>query len=133
MQKKKSQRTPRTTMETMFCSNLTTPGMPFVAALRWRTGEQQQHQTHQGTVAGRATMEPRVPGALHQHEEQTTGQSVQAPNVNSLLLDKMLKVVVRVIQQIVTESNGAVLEEDKIVAITKIVLTLMEKNGQENS
>jgi hypothetical protein len=33
----------------------------------------------------------------------------------------MLKVVVAVVQQIMTESNGAVLEEAKIVAITKIV------------
>jgi hypothetical protein len=29
-----------------------------------------------------------------------------------------------------TESNGAVLEEAKILAITKIVLNLMEQNGQ---
>jgi hypothetical protein len=41
----------------------------------------------------------------------------------------MLKVVT-VVQQIMTESNGAVLEEDKILAITKIVLNLMEQNGQ---
>jgi hypothetical protein len=42
----------------------------------------------------------------------------------------MLKVVVTVVQQIMTESNGAVLEEAKILAITKIVLKLMEQNGQ---
>jgi hypothetical protein len=41
----------------------------------------------------------------------------------------MLKVVVTVVQQIMTECNGAVLEEGKIVAITKIVLNLMEQNG----
>jgi hypothetical protein len=41
----------------------------------------------------------------------------------------MLKIVVTVVQQIVTESNGAVLEEFKILAITKIVLNLMEQNG----
>jgi hypothetical protein len=41
----------------------------------------------------------------------------------------MLKVVVTLIQQIVTESNGAVLKEAKILAITKIVLNLMEQNG----
>jgi hypothetical protein len=41
----------------------------------------------------------------------------------------MLKVVVRVVQQIMTEFNGAVLEEVKILAITKIVLNLIEENG----
>jgi hypothetical protein len=56
----------------------------------------------------------------------TTGQSVRAPNVNSLPLDKILKAVVTVVEQIMRESNGAVLGEDKIVLITKIVLNLMK-------
>jgi hypothetical protein len=60
--------------------------------------EQQQPQSHQG--AGPATMEPRVPEALPQHEQLTTGQSLRATNVNSLHLDKMLRVVVAVVQQI---------------------------------
>jgi hypothetical protein len=77
-------------------------------------------------VANPATMEPRVPAPLPQHEHQTSGQSVQAPNVNSLPLDKMLRAVVTVVQHFMTEFNGAVLEEAKIVAITKIVLNLME-------
>jgi hypothetical protein len=76
-------------------------------------------------VAGPATTEPRVPEALSQHEQQTT----EAPNTNSLPLDKMLKVVVMVVQQIMTEFNGAASEEAKIVAITKIVLNLMEQTG----
>jgi hypothetical protein len=37
--------------------------------------------------------------------------------------------VVTVVQQIMTEFNGAVSEKDKIVAITKIVLNLMNQNG----
>jgi hypothetical protein len=41
----------------------------------------------------------------------------------------MLKVAVMVVQLTITEFNGAVLEEAKIVAITKIVLNLMEQNG----
>jgi hypothetical protein len=41
----------------------------------------------------------------------------------------MLNVVVTIVQQIMTESNGAVLEEAKILAIIKIVLNLMEING----
>jgi hypothetical protein len=39
----------------------------------------------------------------------------------------MLRVVVMVVQKIMTESNDAVLEEAKILAITKIILNLMEK------
>jgi hypothetical protein len=60
--------------------------------------------------------------------QQTTGQSVQAPLLNSQSLDNMLRVVTSV-QQIMTEVNGAMSEEEKIVAITKIVLKLMNKNG----
>jgi hypothetical protein len=61
-------------------------------------------------------------------QKQKTGQSVRAPNVNSQPLDNMLRVVTAV-QQIMTKFNGAVSEEDKIVAITKIVLNLMKQDG----
>jgi hypothetical protein len=40
----------------------------------------------------------------------------------------MLKVVVMVVEQIMTESNGTVLEEAKTLAVIKIVLNLMEQN-----
>jgi hypothetical protein len=60
--------------------------------------------------------------------QQETGQSVQAPNVNSQPLDNMLRVVT-VVQQIMTEFNGAVTERDKLMAITKILLNLMQQNG----
>jgi hypothetical protein len=117
-QKKELQRTPKTTTEGFIPSKLTTPGVSFAAALRGKTEEQQQPQTHQ--VAGPATVETRVPLALPKQEQQKAGQLVRAPNVNSLSLDKMLKVVVTVVQKINTESNCAVLE----------VLNLMEQNGQ---
>jgi hypothetical protein len=39
----------------------------------------------------------------------------------------MLRIVI-VVQQFMTEFNGAVSEEEKIVAITKIVLNLMKQN-----
>jgi hypothetical protein len=39
-------------------------------------------------VAGPATTGLRVPVTLHQHEQQARGQSVGAPNVNSLPLHK---------------------------------------------
>jgi hypothetical protein len=38
--------------------------------------------------------------------------------------------VVTAVQQIMTEFNGAVSDIDKIVAITTIVLNLMNQNGQ---
>jgi hypothetical protein len=81
--------------------------------------EEQQARTHQ--VAGPDTMEPTVAVALPQYEQQKTGQSVRAPYVNSLSLDKMLKAVVTVAQQIMTESNGDFLEEAKILTITNSV------------
>jgi hypothetical protein len=78
-------------------------------------------------------MEPRVPAALPQHEQQKTSQSIRAPNVKSLSLDKIFKAVVTVVQQIMTESIGAVLEEAKILTIAKIVLNLKEQNSHWDS
>jgi hypothetical protein len=43
-----------------------------------------------------------------------------APNVNSLPLDKMFRLVVKVVHRIMTEFNGAALQEAKVVAITKL-------------
>jgi hypothetical protein len=103
-------------------------GMIYAAALGGRR-EEQQPQSHQVALTGPATMKPRVSQTLPLHEQQSTGQSVRAPNVNSLYLNKMLKVVVTAVQQIMEAFNGALLEEAKIVAITKIVLNLMEQNG----
>jgi hypothetical protein len=87
----------------VFSTNLSTPGMFFAEALRSRTEKHQQPSTHQVAVAGPATMELRVPVALPKYEQQTTGQSVLALNVNSLQLDKSLKVVVTAVQQIMKE------------------------------
>jgi hypothetical protein len=112
----------------VFSSNLTIPGMSYTAVLQGKTEEQQQPQTPQMEVACSTTMETSVPVTLPQ-EQQTTGQSVQATNVNNLSLDKMLKVAVMVVQQIMTESNGAVLQEAKTLAIIKTVLNRIEQNG----
>jgi hypothetical protein len=51
------------------------------------------------------------------------------PKCKQFLSGQMLKVLVMVIQQIITESNSAVLEEAKIVAITKVALNVIEHNG----
>jgi hypothetical protein len=61
-------------------------------------------------------------------DQPKTGQSVRASTVDSQPLDHMLRVV-NVLQQIMSEFSGAVSEEDKIVAITKIVLNLMKQDG----
>jgi hypothetical protein len=74
-------------------------------------------------VAGIQSRKP-APG-----QQQTSGQSVRAQNVNSQPLDNML-IVVTVVQQIMSEFSGAVSEAEKIVVITKIVLNLMKHNGR---
>jgi hypothetical protein len=58
-------------------------------------------------------------------QQEKTGQPVQAPNINSQAPENILKVAA-VVHQIMTESNGAVSEEDKIVAITKKCLNTHE-------
>jgi hypothetical protein len=60
--------------------------------------------------------------------QQKTSQSVQASNVNSVSLDNMFRVAT-IVQQIMTEFSVGASEEDTIVAITKIVLSLMKQNG----
>jgi hypothetical protein len=72
-------------------------------------------------------MEPRVPVPLHQHE-QHAGQSVGAPNINSLPIDISMQRIVIVVEQFMTKFNAAVLEEEKIVALTKIVLNVVKKS-----
>jgi hypothetical protein len=61
--------------------------------------------------------------------QPTSNKSVQAPNVNSSSLSDRFKVVATVFQQIMTQLDGAELEENKIVAITKIVLKFMMQDG----
>jgi hypothetical protein len=73
-------------------------------------------------------MERRAPAPLLQQNQQPAGQSVRTPKVNSAPVDSMLRVVT-VVQQIMTEYNGAVSEQDKIVPNTKIVLNLTKQNG----
>jgi hypothetical protein len=121
--KKKSQRAPKTTTGRVFSSARTTPGISFAAALRSSGDQQQQPQANQVPVA---TPPTKVKHNIPAPALQQTGQSVQAPSVSSHHFDNMMKVV----QQIMTEVSGAMSEEVKIVAITKIVLKLMNQNGR---
>jgi hypothetical protein len=128
MRKCQSQRTPKTTTGRVFSSNHTTPGLSFAAALRTNTEEQQRpHPSQTADAAPVALQQTRAPPVLKNRPQQT-GQSVQAPNVNSSSLDNMFKDA-SVVQQIMTGLSDAVSEEQKIVAITKIVMKLMHYNG----
>jgi hypothetical protein len=65
--------------------------------------------------------------------QQVPSLSVQASNANSSSLNDMFTVVATIFQQLVTELNGAESEEDRIMAITKIVLKLMKQNCRQSS
>jgi hypothetical protein len=65
-------------------------------------------------------------------QPQQSDQSVWAQNTNSQPLDNMLRVVT-VVQQIMTEFDGAVLEEERVVPINKIVLNHMKQYGPSKS
>jgi hypothetical protein len=57
---------------------------------------------------------------------QETGQSVQAPNVNSDTLEMFR--ALSVAQQIMAELKGSASEEDRFVSIAKIIFNLMKQN-----
>jgi hypothetical protein len=129
LQKKKTQRTPTTATGRVVSSTLTTPGFSFATALRGRTAQQQQQdpQERQLPVADPLTgMQSRKPAPGQQH--QTSGQAVRAQNVKGQHLDNVLRIVT-VVEKIMTEFKVAVSEEEKIAAVTKIVLNLMQHNG----
>jgi hypothetical protein len=110
---------------TLFSSNIIIPGVSFAAALRG-SGDQQQPQTSHVPVVSPPTAAKQIIRAPAQ--QQTTGQSVQAPLVNNQPLDNMLRVVT-VVQQIMTEVSRALSEEKNIETITKTVLKIMNQNG----
>jgi hypothetical protein len=68
---------------------------------------------------------PPVQQHLPQQGIQKIGLSVQAPSPTN---SDTLKVAT-VVQQIITEISEAVLEQDKIMVITKMVLRLVKQNG----
>jgi hypothetical protein len=125
LQKRKSQKAPRNTTGRVFSSNTIAPGVSFAAALRGGGG----------TTAAAPGMTTTCGNSTHSRRTKPSGswakrsiRSVRPQTVNSQPLGNMLRVVT-VVQQIMTEFNGALSEEDKIVAITRIVLNLMKSNG----
>jgi hypothetical protein len=60
---------------------------------------------------------------------QKTGQSVQAPTVNSDSLEMYR--ALSVVEQNMAELKGAASEEDKFLSVAKILFKLMKQNGTE--
>jgi hypothetical protein len=104
LQRKKSQKLPKTTTVMVFSSTLTTPGVSFAAALR---GSKEQSQRPPAPQVPAAVEKP---SALASVRQQESGESVPASSVNSLPLNNMFRVIT-VVQQIMSEFNGAVSEE----------------------
>jgi hypothetical protein len=128
MQKKKSQRMPKSTVGRVFSSSHTTPKQSFAGVLCSNT--QQQPQLPTVTQACATTVDEMSPPApLRHNQQQVVSQSDQAPNANSSSVNNMFKVVATIFQQIMTELNGNESEEDRIMVIAKIVLKLMKRNG----
>jgi hypothetical protein len=101
--------------------------MSFAEALQSKVDHTQQSHPSQAAAAATVTVDqPRVQTSP---KWQKAGLSAPAQIINSLPLDNMVRVVT-VVQQFMTEYNGAVSKEAKIQAISKIVLTLLEQNDQ---
>jgi hypothetical protein len=100
-------------------SRYTTPALSFQAAV---PGDSQPQQDQLGTTDGMREL-----AAVRQQSVQLQAQSVVTPCTGDSPLD-MLRVAT-IVQQIVTEVNGAESEEVKIVAITQLVINLMNLNG----
>jgi hypothetical protein len=126
LQKKKLQRAPKPTTGWVFSSNIVNPGVSFAATLRGGASQEQRPLTRQLPVA--VPPAARKSSVLAPVQGQEAGQSVQAPNVSSHPSDNMLKVVT-VVQQIMTKVSGALSQQEKIMAITKIVFNLMNQDG----
>jgi hypothetical protein len=101
--------------------------MSFAETLQRKADQTQQSHPSQAALA--ATVTGDQPRVQTSSKWQQAGQSAPAHIVNSLPLDNIVRVVT-VVQQIMTEYNGAVSKEAKIQAISKIVLTLLEQNDQ---
>jgi hypothetical protein len=78
--------------------------------------------------------QPQLPSVVQDCTPSLEAQATsQTPNVNSSSPNNMFRVVAMVFQQIMTQLNGVESEEDRIMAITKIVLKLMKQNGCQSS
>jgi hypothetical protein len=115
--KKKPQGTLKNTTGRVFSSTFTKPTVSFAAALR---GQAEQKGQQEEAASGSET--PKL-------GQKQRGQSVPAPIVNSEPQYKAFRALA-VVEQIMRELKGAVSEEEMVLAITKIVITLMKEDGK---
>jgi hypothetical protein len=67
----------------------------------------------------------------HQDSNQTSGQSMQAKNINSNAMDDTLAAV-SMMQQLMTDLSGAATEQGKVIVITEVVLRLLKNNDNSS-
>jgi hypothetical protein len=111
-----------------FSSNHTTPGAIFAVALHCNTHQQQQSHPPMITQACPTVVGEMAAQLPLRHYQQVPSQSIQTPDVNSSSLKDMFDVVAMVFQQIMTELSEANSDEERIVAIIKIVLRHVKRN-----
>jgi hypothetical protein len=97
----------------LFSSRLTTPNISFVAAVHGNK-QSQSSQLPQPRHATPSKTEERASEPATTPQQGLPGQE---PGTNGKSLDTIFRVAT-VVQQIMTELNDAVSEEDKIVTIT---------------
>jgi hypothetical protein len=68
---------------------------------------------------------------MNQDSNQTSGQSMQAKNMNGNAMDSTLTAVT-LVQQIMTELSGAPIEQETAIIITKVVLRLLKNNDNSS-
>jgi hypothetical protein len=122
MRKKKPQTTPKPTGR-VFSTNLARPHLSYAAALQG-----QENQPPQEAPASTAAITPQAPTS--NPSIRKTGQSVQAPSVNSDSLNMHMGRAITITQQIITECNDAASEKEKFLRIAAIVFDLMNLNGK---
>jgi hypothetical protein len=109
MRKKKPQGTPKPTSGRVLSSNPVSSHLSFAAALRGQGNQQLQEEAPANISNPEAT--------TTKTNVQKTGQSVQAPLVNSETLDMVRALTV--VEQIMSDLKGAAFDEAKFFAHSK--------------
>jgi hypothetical protein len=121
IRRRRNLRAPTINTGRTYASKYITQDVSFAEALQSKVDQNQQRQ-----------FAAAAPAAMDQKRVQTPGQSVLAPNMVSVPKDNMV-MAFTVVQQIMTDLNNTVSMKAKVQAITRIVLTFMEQNGQHIS
>jgi hypothetical protein len=121
MRKKKPQATPKPMAGRVFSSSPIKPHLSFAAALRGQSSTQPMEEVPAAKNPEPTTAKPNI---------QETGQSVQAPSVNSDSLNIHMGRAITITQQIIKECNDTASEKEKFLKIAAIVFDLMNLNGK---